>query len=180
MIRKIIRFLNSLIITNFKFFLIKIFNFNRFKFSPINYISPSNFIDIQDKGKIIFGKKINIPFKCMFGVRENGVLKIGDGTFINNNCQIISHELIEIGKDVCIGPNTVIVDHDHLFGENGVDKKKFKSKEIKIGNNVWIGANCVILKGTNIGDNCVIGAGSVINGSFPNNSIVIQKRRDDK
>lgn len=178
MIRKIIRLFNSIIFTNIKFLFIKIISLNKFNYCLINFISPLNCIDIQGKGKIIFGNKLSIPYKCIFGVRENGVLKIDDGTFINNNCQIISHEYIEIGKNVCIGPNTVIVDHNHSYDKNGVDKKQFTSSKISIGDNVWIGANSVILKGTHIGNNCIIGAGSILNGSYPNNTVVIQKKEE--
>lgn len=49
-------------------------------------------------------------------------------------------------------------------------------KEVNIGENVWIGANVVILRGTNIGNNSVIAAGSIINGNIPANKIVYQER----
>ena len=52
----------------------------------------------------------------------------------------------------------------------------FVASQIEIGENVWVGANTVILRGTKIGNNCVIGAGSVIKGIIPANSIIIQKR----
>lgn len=178
MLKKMKRLINSFLFNNMKMIIIKIFHFNSFKFSFINYISPLNSIDIQGKGSIVLGEKLNIPSKSYFGVRENGILKIGNGSFINNNCHIISHKKIVIGNNVCIGPNTVIVDHDHIFDKSGVNKKKFKSAEISIGDNVWIGANSVILKGTKIGNNCVVGAGSVINGKYDDNSIIIQKRED--
>ena len=48
-----------------------------------------------------------------------------------------------------------------------------------IGNRVWIGANTVILRGTVIGDDCVIGAGSVVKGNVPANSVLVQKRDDE-
>lgn len=105
-------------------------------------------------------------------------MKINDGVFINSNCQIIAHKKIEIGRNVCIGPNVVIVDHDHVFGKNGVEKKSFKAKEITIGDGTWIGANCVILKGTKIGKNAVIAAGSVVNCDVPDNVIFVQKREN--
>ena len=178
MIKKIIRLFNSLIINNIKFLFIKIFHFKRFKFHFLNFISPVASIDIQNKGKILFGKKCNILSFNVIGVRENGTIEINDGVFVNKNCQIVAHKKISIGSNVCIGPNTIIMDHDHLFGKNGVEKKKFKSSEIVIGKNVWIGANCVILKGSKIGDNSVIGAGCIINSEIPDNSIVVQKREN--
>lgn len=178
MIKKIFRVINSIIINNIKFLIIKLFHLKRFKFKFNSIISPINIIDIQNNGKIYFGARLNIPSKSMFGVRENGYLKIDDGTFINNNCQIISHKKIIIGKNVCIGPNTVIVDHDHKFGNNGVDKKSFNSKEILIEDGAWVGANCVLLKGSRIGKNSVVAAGSIINFDVPDNTIVVQKKEN--
>lgn len=178
MIRKMIRLFNSLIINNIKFLFIKLFHFNGFKFSFNNIISPLNTFDIQGKGKIFLHKKLNIPTKSLLGVREEGILEINDGTFINNNCQVIAHQKITIGKNVCIGPNTIIMDHDHKFGKEGVQKKQFNSKEIIIEDGAWIGANCVILKGSKIGKNSVIAAGSIVNCDVPDNTILIQKREN--
>ena len=55
----------------------------------------------------------------------------------------------------------------------------YKSSPVKIGNNVWIGANAVILRGTVIGDNCVIGAGTVVKGTFESGSVIIEHREYD-
>lgn len=54
---------------------------------------------------------------------------------------------------------------------------KFKTSPITIGSNVWIGANTLILRGTHIGDNCVVAGGAVIRGSYPANTVIIQKRK---
>lgn len=52
-------------------------------------------------------------------------------------------------------------------------------KPVKIGNNVWIGANTIILRGTEIGDNYVIGAGCVVKGKYNKGSVIIQKRKEE-
>lgn len=177
--RKIGRLLNSYVVTNIKFILIKIFHFNNFSFHFNNLISSKNIFDIQNKGSIYLGKNINIPYKSIFGVREHGKMEISDGVFVNNNCQIIAHKNIKIGKNVCIGPNTIIMDHDHVISPDGIKKNKFVSKDIVIEDGVWIGANCVILKGAKIGKNSVIAAGSVVNSEVSENKVLIQKRTNE-
>ena len=176
--KKIIRAFNCLIINNIKFIVIKLFHFKYFKFNFISFVSPFSTIDLQDKGTIIFGKKCSILRNNTIGVRKEGSIVFKKGVFINNNCHIVAHRKIVIGENVCIGPNTVIIDHDHFFGGNGVNKKKFISNDIIIGDNVWIGANCVILKGVKIGNNSVVAAGSIVTKDIPNNSIFIQKRNE--
>ena len=71
----------------------------------------------------------------------------------------------------------MVYDHDHDFrAEGGVKSMQYKSSPIKIGNNVWIGANSIILRGTVIGDNAVIGAGSIVKGEVPVGELFIQKK----
>ena len=74
-----------------------------------------------------------------------------------------------------IGGRTYIVSSNHKFNGNecpymlqGEDCKK-----VIIGDNVWIGANCIILPGVSIGENCVIGAGSVVSKSFDRNQLIM-------
>ncbi len=125
---------------------------------------------------MILGKMCNILSNTVLAVRGNGILQLEDGVFINTNCKIISHKNIIIKRNTCIGPNTIILDHDHKFGINGVEKKNFVSENIVIGENVWIGANVVILKGVKIGNNSVIAAGSIVTKDVPSNTMLLQKR----
>lgn len=56
-------------------------------------------------------------------------------------------------------------------------KNEFKDAPVIIGKNVWIAANCCILKGAKIGDNSIIGAGCVVSGEIPANTIVTLVRQ---
>ena len=81
---------------------------------------------------------------------------------------------IRIGDYVEIANNVVIVDHDHDYRSRNHGEYTFG--KVIVGNNVWIGANVVILRNTTIGDNVVIGAGSIVSGQIPNNTVYYQKR----
>jgi acetyltransferase-like isoleucine patch superfamily enzyme len=112
-------------------------------------------------------------------VADGGSITIGDHCFFNTGCCITSTESITIGNGCKFGNNLVIVDHDHNFNNvNGSNKDlpEFISKPITIGNNTWVGANVVILKGAKIGNNCIIGAGSIVTGDLPDGTRLIQKR----
>ena len=96
---------------------------------------------------------------------------------------IYARSRIEIGENTCIGGNTKILDNDFhpievetrnrlLNAPNGGDSELVPSKPIKIGKNCFIGCNSIILKGTVLGDGCVVGAGAVVCGKFGDNCVI--------
>ena len=103
---------------------------------------------------------------------SNGHIQLGTGVYINRNCTIVSHENITIGEHTTIGPNVCIYDHDHNYRDPELG---IISTPVVIGKGVWIGAGSVILRGTKIGDNCVIAAGSVVKGEIPAATLVVCK-----
>jgi len=109
---------------------------------------------------------------------ENGKLEIGDKCFFNSNVNITCIDHIRIGSGCQFANNLVIVDHDHNYKERSEGAKPLVSSPITIGNNVWIGANCTVLRGSIIGDNSVIAAGSVVTGTIPENTLFFQKKEN--
>ena len=108
---------------------------------------------------------------------NGGLIKIGERVFFNNNVSInCQHEII-IGNDCLFGENISLYDHNHYFKGNGLIRRQgFDTMPIKIGNNVWIGSNSIILPGAIINDNVVIAAGSVVKNEVPENSLFVQKK----
>lgn len=130
--------------------------------------------------KLILGKAIRLGEHSVISVLNGGELEIKKGVGIGRGNSIVCHEAITIGEDTILGPNVMVYDHDHIYDEKyGVNKKKFRTKPVYIGEHCWIGANAVILKGTTIGNRCVIGAGAVVKGNYPDNSLITQKRDID-
>lgn len=138
--------------------------------------------------KIVGG--IIIGENCMIGRTNRGyhvgmpffttLLNDGDNSHISigNNCRINgvyihSKDFISIGDNCVMASGITIVDsnaHQVNSGDRTVGQDK--PKGITIGNNVWVGLNSIILKGTVIGNNCVVSAGSVVKGVFPDNTII--------
>ena len=73
-----------------------------------------------------------------------------------------------------MGNNLVIVDHDHNYKVSD-RKNTFTAMPIHIGDSMWIGANVTIMKGTSIGEGSVIGAGVVLKGEYPANTVIYEK-----
>ena len=109
-------------------------------------------------------------------VDENAELQIGNRVYFNEDLMISVKNSVTIGEGCRFGPGVKIFDNDHVFdAENGVSDRHV-SAPITIGNHCWIAANVVILKGTQIGNNCVIGAGAVVHGTIPDGSLVTATR----
>ena len=140
-------------------------------------------------GNIKIGKKFRMNQGVYMAALNGGEISIGNNVSINRNCILVCHDSISIADGCAIGPNTVFYDHDHKFGESGIESG-FKTTPIVIEKNCWIGAGVTILRGTHIGEGSVIGAGSVIRGEIPAHSLVtsgreikvspIEKRNKDK
>ena len=126
------------------------------------------------RNRIKFGRNINIRGKLYVRIAQNAKIIIGNNCFFNNNCSINCKSEIIIGSDCLFGENVKFYDHDHIFNHKGLIRNNgYNTGKIKIGNNVWLCSDVIILRGSTIGDNCVIGAKEIIKKSVNSNCIVV-------
>lgn len=109
-------------------------------------------------------------------VERNGKLSIGSQVYFNEYTMISCIDSVTIGNRCMFGPHVCIYDSDHQYDAKTGVKHTSTTAPIVIGDGCWIGANVVILKGTEIGKNCVIGAGCIVSGKIPSGSIVTMDR----
>lgn len=104
----------------------------------------------------------------------HGSCKIGKDVYISTRFLLGCSQSITIGDNVAIGPNVVIVDANKIYTNLSVpvSQQGGVSKDINIGADSWVGANSTILPGTTLGRHVVVGAGSVVRGSFPDNVLI--------
>ncbi len=127
--------------------------------------------------------------RCIIVARYGGKIEIGKYCGISGST-IYAWNSIKIGNYTRIGANCKIIDNDFHpveleYRHQGLNEKYTRRAPIVIGDDCFIGMNSIILKGTTLGNNVIVGAGSVVHGSFPDNCIIagnpakIVKRLDD-
>lgn len=112
---------------------------------------------------------IEPPFHMAYGKNVH----IGDHFYANFNLVIVDDVDVYIGDHVMIAPNVTITPTGHPVDPELRKLGTQFSIPVRIGNNVWIGSNAVILPGVTIGDNSVIGAGSVVTHDIPANVVAV-------
>ena len=139
----------------------------------VDYALPTGTtLHIHNNGKLIVNGWASFMRDSSISIMKNSVLEIGHGSYINEQARVKVQKKLQIGKRSFIAWRCNIIDSDvHKHAEAGVDLNKVSdddiTKEIYIGDHVWIGGNCTILKGVKIGSGSVIGAGSVISKNIP-------------
>lgn len=103
-----------------------------------------------------------------FFIPEPERVSIGRNCSFNRNV-VIDGSLVEVGDWSIVGPNTLIQSsyHDYANPKVPIVLQGGKNRSIRIGRDVWVGANCVVLKDTVLGDGCVIAAHSLVNKDIP-------------
>lgn len=119
-------------------------------------------------GSVTGNVYMQAPFNCDVGSN----ISVGKDFLTNYNVKILDVDKVTIGDYCMIGPNTVISTVGHPLTAEGRRQHLSITAPIVIGNDVWIGANCVILPGVTIGNNVVIAAGAVVTKDVPNNCVV--------
>ena len=128
---------------------------------------------------LFFGKKtmIDIGHSVSIGpgvtviVKDNACLTIGPNTYFTSDLHLEVLNTVNIGSDCAISWGVTIIDDNH-HQVLPLSTSTRSSKLVILGNHVWVGCNATILEGTQIGDNSIVAAGSVVKGVFPNNVLI--------
>lgn len=139
-----------------------------------NHLKPSQTNERTEIMKKILGKTkdnflIEQSFECDYGYN----IEIGENFYSNHNLVILDANKVVFGDNVLIGPNCGFYTAGHPLDAETRNKGLEYAKPIKVGNDVWFGGNVVVLPGVKIGNNVVIGAGSVVTKDIPENSIAV-------
>lgn len=122
----------------------------------------------------LFGKTgenifVTQPFYCDYG----GYIEVGENFYANFNCTMLDAGGIKIGSNVLLAPNVGLYTVGHPLDADLRNRAYEDAKPIVLGDNVWIGAQSIILGGVTIGDNAVIAAGSLVTKDIPADTLAM-------
>lgn len=145
----------------------------REKLHEFNALQPSQLAEQRTILNALLGAHgkrfhFNQPFRCDYGCN----IFIGEDFFANFNLTILDEAEVRIGSNCFIGPNVSIYTACHPLAPAERNLCLEWAEPVTIGDNVWIGGSVTILPGVSIGNNVVIGAGSVVTKSVPDNVVI--------
>ena len=119
-------------------------------------------INLENSGKLIFNGPADLSQGISIYSHDNAVLTFGSNIYSNGYCSIFCRKKIAIGNDNMWGWNVTIMDNDGHPIYNPDNEVINNPREITIGNNVWLGSDTNIMKGSHIPDGCIVGKGSTV------------------
>lgn len=177
---------------NLKIYFFFLYNIIKFRFRGVVFGQRLRILGLVDlkmigDAKIIIGDNFHLTSGYMFnsiGRNIKSCLRADNGSILiigndvgMSNVSIWAKSKIEIGNNVKIGADTIIVDSD-MHSLNFIERRNCltdainaKKKEVKIGNDVFIGTRSIICKGVTIDDRSIVGAGSVVVSNIPQDEI---------
>jgi acetyltransferase-like isoleucine patch superfamily enzyme len=137
------------------------------------FIGPGCAIEIGRQGRVELGRWSWLGHRSKLRCHE-GVISIGAKTVMGQECTISAYQHVSIGRECVIADRVMMIDFDHgmVDVERPVRLQGIYKRDVRVGNNVWIGYGACLLRGVTVGDNAVIGTNAVVTRDVPANAVV--------
>jgi acetyltransferase-like isoleucine patch superfamily enzyme len=145
----------------------------RLKLDGLAFIGPRVVIQIGRQARVELGRWSWLGHGTKVRCHE-GVVSIGAKTVLGQECTISAYKHVSIGRECVIADRVMMIDFDHgvVEVERPVRLQGIYKRDVRVGNNVWIGYGACILRGVTVGDNAIIGTSAVVTKDVPANAVV--------
>jgi acetyltransferase-like isoleucine patch superfamily enzyme len=145
----------------------------RLKLDGLAFIGPRVVLQIGRNGRLELGRWSWLGHGTKIRCHE-GAVSIGAKTVMGQECTISAFQHVSIGRECVIADRVMLIDFDHgvVEVERPVRLQGIYKRDVRVGNNVWIGYGACILRGVTVGDNAIIGTGAVVTRDVPANAVV--------
>jgi acetyltransferase-like isoleucine patch superfamily enzyme len=139
----------------------------------IAFVASNVRIEIGRDGHVELGRWSWLGHGTKIRCHE-GTVSIGAKTVLGQECTISAYQHVSIGRECVIADRVMLIDFDHgmVEVERPIRLQGIYKRDVRVGNNVWIGYGACILRGVTVGDNAVIGTNAVVTGDVPDNAVV--------
>ena len=146
---------------------------SRLRLDGLAFVGPGCSLEVRRGATLELGRWSWVGHGCKIRCHE-GTVSIGAKTVLGQECTISSYQHVSIGRECVIADRVMLIDFDHGIVE--VDRpirlQGIYKRDVRVGNNVWIGYGACILRGVTVGDNAVIGTNAVVTRDVPANAVV--------
>jgi acetyltransferase-like isoleucine patch superfamily enzyme len=145
----------------------------RMKLDGMLFLGSGVKLEIGRRARVRFGRWTWIGHDTKIRCHE-GEVRIGDKTVLGQECTISAYQHVSIGEQCVVADRVMLIDFDHNVAEveRPIRVQGIYKRDVRVGNNVWIGFAAQILRGVTVGDNAIVGAGAVVTKDVPANAVV--------
>ena len=145
----------------------------RLELDGLAFVGPKVVLQIGKDARVRLGRWSWLGHGTKVRCHE-GVVEIGAKTVLGQECTISAYQHVSIGRECVIADRVMLIDFDHGAAE--VDRpirlQGIYKRDVRVGNNVWIGYGACILRGVTVGDNAIVGTNAVVTRDVPANAVV--------
>jgi acetyltransferase-like isoleucine patch superfamily enzyme len=156
-----------------RYVLLKLRYGRRLQTDGICFVCPGVSLEIGRDATLRIGRWAWIGDGSKIRVHE-GEVSIGAKTVMGQECTISAYQHVEIGRECIVADRVMLIDFDHgvVEVERPIRLQGIYKRDVRVGNNVWIGYGACILRGVTVGDNAIVGTSTVVTRDVPANAVV--------
>src|SRR3954467_2969984 len=146
---------------------------SRLRLHGLGFVGPGCSLEVGPRAILELGRWSWVGHGTKLRCHE-GTVSIGAKTVMGQECTISAYQHVSIGRECVIADRVMLIDFDHGMVEvdRPIRHQGIYKRDVRVGNNVWIGYGACILRGVTIGDNAVIGTSAVVTKDVPANAVV--------
>jgi acetyltransferase-like isoleucine patch superfamily enzyme len=145
----------------------------RLKTDGLCFVCPDVRFEIAPAATVTLGRWSWVGRGCKIRAHQ-GHVSIGAKSVLGEECTISAYQHVSIGRECIVADRVMMIDFDHgvVEVERPIRRQGIYKRDVRVGDNVWIGYGACVLRGVTVGDNCVIGTSSVVTRDVPDNAVV--------
>lgn len=145
----------------------------RLRTDGVCFVGPGVTFEIGREAVVHLGRWSWIGHGCKIRAHE-GEVRIGAKTVLGQECTISAFQHVSIGRECIVADRVMLIDFDHgvVDVERPIREQGIYKRDVRIGNNVWIGYGACFLRGVSVGDNAIVGTSAVVTRDVPDDAVV--------